>query len=99
MGNSNCPNCGQEVAHDAACRGCGHVPTNGAAKPGRRDPTPPPEVAGWVIEKTPPELAEYFRSTFDEAVYWTEFHETMRTGGANIDELIAEIERKVNGRP
>jgi hypothetical protein len=32
-------------------------------------PTPPPEVAGWVIERPTPEMLEEARRTFDEAEY------------------------------
>ena len=35
--------------------------------------------------------------TFDEAEYLAAVREIERTGGAQIDDLIAELERRVNG--
>jgi hypothetical protein len=54
-------------------------------------------VASWVIEPVPPDVAEHFRRTFDEAEYLAEVREIERTGGVQIDDLIAELERRVNG--
>lgn len=95
--NTACPKCGQQSTHDAACPERGHV-VNGTVKlPRPGDPPPPPEVADWVITPTPPEMMEQFRREFNEEEYWAAFHETMRTGGADIDALIARIERKIHG--
>lgn len=92
-----CPKCGHEIAADTTCPTCGQAAVNGAAKPHWIKPPPPPEVANWVIEPVPPELAEEFRRTFDEAAFMAEMEETLKTGGVNIDDLIAELERKVHG--
>jgi hypothetical protein len=54
-------------------------------------------VASWVIEPVPPDVAEYFRRTFNEAEYLAEVREVERTGGVQIDDLIAELERRING--
>ena len=95
---TRCPTCGRETAPDeAAC--CGQAPGNGAAaKKKWIVPPPPPEAANWVIEPVPPEMADEFRRTFDEREFLAEMRETLETGGADIDALVAEIERKVNGR-
>ena len=87
MQKIQCPTCGSETAPDGACPRCGHA--NGAG--------PPPEVASWVIEPVPPDVAEHFRRTFDEAEYLAEVREIERTGGVQIDDLIAELERRING--
>ena len=97
MQNVKCPTCGHETAPDTACPDCTHVNGNGAAKPRWVKPPPPPEVVGWVIEPVPPELAEEFRRTFDEAAFVADMEETLETGGVNIDDLIAELEWKVHG--
>jgi hypothetical protein len=98
MQNSKCPTCGRETGPEAACPGCEHADVNGVAESRWVKPPPPPEVANWVIEPVPPEVAEYFRRTFDEAAFLSEMEETLKTGGADIDALIARIERKVPGR-
>jgi hypothetical protein len=97
MQNSKCPTCGSESSTGTACPGCGHAASNGGAKPGWVKPPPPPEAAGWVIEPVPPELAEDFRRTFDEAAFVADMEEALETGGADIDALIARIERKAHG--
>ena len=63
----------------------------------RVKPTPPPEVANWVITPMPPELLEQMRETFDEAEFVAALREVEKTGGVQIDGLIDEIERKING--
>lgn len=87
MQKIQCPTCGSETSPDGVCPRCGHA--NGAE--------PPPEVASWVIEPVPPDVAEHFRRTFDEAEYLAEVREIERTGGVQIDDLIAELERRING--
>lgn len=72
---------------------------NGAAKPHFVKPPPPPELAGYVFEKVPPEVAEYFERTFDEQEFWAEVEEVRRTGGVQIDDLIADLRRRFDGRP
>jgi hypothetical protein len=67
------------------------------AEPHWVKPQAPPEVANWVIEPVPPELAEDFRRTFDEAAFVADMEETLKAGGADIDALIARIERKAPG--
>jgi hypothetical protein len=58
---------------------------------------PPPEVANRVIDPVPPEVREHFLRTFDEAKYLAEIRELERTGGVDIDDLIAELERRADG--
>lgn len=93
MLNSKCPTCGSETTPDAVCQGCGHA-NNGAS---RVTPTPPPEVANWVIERPTPEMLEEARRTFNVEEYLAAVREIERTGGVQIDDLIAEMERRVNG--
>ena len=98
MQKTRCPACGHETVPDAACPGCGQAAaTNGAAKPTRTRPSPPPEVANWVIERPSPEMLEEARRTFDEAEYLAGVREIEQGGGVQLDDLIAEIERKING--
>lgn len=97
MQTDKCPKCGHDTATDSACPGCGQPAVNGVAKPMRRDPPPPPELAGVVFERSTPEMIEDARRTFDEAEYWTAFRETEETGGVDIDGLIAEMEQQVHG--
>ena len=98
MQKINCPTCGHETAPDAACPTCGHADVNGVAKPARRDPPPPPELAGLVIERPTPEMIEEARRTFDEAEYLAGVREIEAGGGVTFEEIIAEIERKLHGR-
>ncbi len=97
MLKTQCPTCGHEIDADAVCPACAHANGNGVAKPVRRDPLPPPELAGVVFERPTPEMLEEARRTFDEAEYWAAFRETEKTGGVNIDDLISELEQKVHG--
>ncbi len=98
MQHDKCPNCGHETAPEGACPDCGHAAVNGTAKPARRDPPPPPEVANWKIERPTPEMLEEARRTFDEAEYLAAWREVERTGGVQIDDLLEEMERRLNGR-
>ncbi|HWG41643.1 MAG TPA: hypothetical protein VN688_02575 [Gemmataceae bacterium] len=95
MQYAKCPTCGHETTSDAACPDCTHV--NGSAKAVRREP-PPPEVANWVIEPVPPEIAEHFQRTFNEEEYLAEVRKLERTGGVDIAEMLAEIERIAHGK-
>lgn len=94
MQNTLCLKCGHETA-DTNCLHCGQV--NGAAKPRWIKPPPPPEAVGWIIEPVPPELAEEFRRTFDEVAFMADMEETLKTGGVNLDDLIADLEEKAHG--
>jgi hypothetical protein len=93
MENIKCPSCGTETAADAACPSCGHA-VNGAA---RKERGTPPEAVGWMIERPSQEMLEEARRTFDEAEYLAAVREIERTGGVQIDDLIAELERRANG--
>jgi hypothetical protein len=42
-------------------------------------------VATWVIEPVPPEMAEEFQRTFDDAAFVADMEEALKTGGADID--------------
>ena len=97
MQNPRCPKCGQGAAADSPCPDCGDASANGSVKKSRVKPPPPPEVADWVIEPVPPELAEEFLRTFDEAEYLAAVRELERTGGLRLEDFIDEIERIANG--
>lgn len=96
MQNVKCPTCGRETGPDAAS-GCDHAAGNGAAKPRWIKPPPPPEVASWVITPTPPEELERLRQEFNEEEWLAALREIEQTGGVQIDDLIADLERRVNG--
>ncbi len=91
------PDCGHETAAPD-CPDCGHAAVNGTAKPSRVKPPPPPELAGMVFEPVPPEVAEEFRRTFNEAEFLAEMDEALKTGGVRFEDIMAEIEQKVHGR-
>jgi hypothetical protein len=97
MQKIKCPACGSDVAPDAACPGCGQLAANGGANKSLLKPPPPPELAGRVFTPTPPEMAEEFRRTFNAEEYLAAVREMERTGGVQIDDLIEELERTVNG--
>jgi hypothetical protein len=85
------------------CLECGqpteaHAPHCGHAKGATPKPAPPAEVSGWTIEKTPPDLLEWARQTFDEAEYLAEVREIEQTGGVKFEEFIGEIEELVRRR-
>jgi hypothetical protein len=96
MQKINCPSCGHETTVDTACQGCGHTTRNGV--PVRPEPTPPPEVANWVIERPSPEMLEEARRTFDEAEYLAGVREIEAGGGHRLEDFIEEIERIANGK-
>jgi hypothetical protein len=89
MQNAKCPTCGHEITPDSHCPACAQVKGNGKAV--RLKPPPPPELAGRVFTPTPPEMAEEIRRTFDEAAFFAEVEAVLKTGGADIDALIARL--------
>ena len=97
MQDIKCSTCGHEPATDVASPGCGHAPGHFADGSARVKPSPPPEVANWVMTPTPPEMRKLLRETFDEAEFIAALREVERTGGTRLDDLIDEIERKING--
>ena len=96
MQNAKCLKCDQESAPDAPCPDCGQAPANGSAKKSWGKPPPPPELAGRMFAPTPPEMAEEIRRTFDEAAFVADMEEALENGGADIDALIARVERKAH---
>ena len=95
MQKTKCPTCGSETAPNAGCPNCGHAASNGVAI--RHEPTPPPELAGLVIERSTPEMLEEARRTFNKEEYLAAVREIEAGGGVQIDDLIAELERRANG--
>jgi hypothetical protein len=61
-------------------------------------PAPPPEVSGWVLYPTPPEIREELRRTFDEEAFLAELRETERSGKGELKDFIRELEQEVNWR-
>src|SRR4051812_22930947 len=96
MQNAKCPKCGHETA-DTACPACGHAAVNGATKPLRRDPPPPPELAGVVFERPTPEMLEEARRTYNVDEYLAAVREIKAGGGYQLEDFIDEIERITNG--
>jgi hypothetical protein len=95
MQNAKCPTCGHETVPDTACPSCGHTSVNGT--PRRPEPTPPPEVASWHIEHATPDVLAWATQTFDMEEFLAAKHEIEQGGGVQIDDLIAELERKIHG--
>src|SRR5258708_7388511 len=98
MQDPKCPKCGHDSAPDGSCPGCGQPAANGGARKSWIKPPPPPEVAGLVIARVPPEMAEQFRSTFNEEEYLAAVREMERTGGYRLEEFIDEIEQIAHGK-
>ncbi len=97
MQKNKCPNCGHETATDAACPTCALANGNGATEKKRVKPASPPELADTVFDPVPPEMAEEFRRTFNEEEYLAAVRELERTGGVQIDDLIVEMDRRLDG--
>jgi uncharacterized protein related to proFAR isomerase len=97
-----CPECGQPTAAEAVvCENCGHALVNGSVSRSKNPagkPSPPPEVSGWVIDPTPPEVIEELRRTFNEAEYLADLREVERTGGVQFGDILSEIESLVKRR-
>jgi hypothetical protein len=90
----HCPNCGQQATGDAICSNWGHAAKNGTVSPSQRlREKPPGEMAGWVIQPIPPEIAEEFRRTFNEEEYLADLREIEATGGVKFEDFIEELER------
>jgi predicted amidophosphoribosyltransferase len=92
---SKCPACGHETAPNAPCSRCGQAAVKGTARKEWVKPPPPPELAGVVFTPVPPEMVEEFRRTFNEEEYLAAVRELERTGGVQIDDLIEELERRI----
>jgi hypothetical protein len=95
MQKIKCPTCGSETVPDSACPSCGQAANNGTTI--RREPPLPPELAGLKIERPTPEMLEEARRTFNKEEYLAAVREIEAGGGVQIDDLIAELERRVNG--
>jgi hypothetical protein len=54
-------------------------------------------VAGWNVEHASPDVLAWATQTFDEAGFLNALREAEMTCGVQIDDLLAEIERKLNG--
>jgi predicted amidophosphoribosyltransferase len=98
MHSTKCPKSGHEAAPDGRCPGCGQPAVHGTATKPRIKP-PPPELANRVFAPVPLEMVEEFRRTFNEEEYLAAVRELERTGGVPIDDLIEEMQRRVDDRP
>jgi hypothetical protein len=102
MTTTPCPKCGHPVTDEAAaCAHCGQALANGAMpqaiNPARK-PTPPAEVSGWTMDRTPPDLREWARQTFSEEEFAQQVREIEQTGGVKFEDFIGEIEERVKRR-
>jgi hypothetical protein len=95
MQNIKCLTCGSETALDTTCPSCGLAARNGATI--RRDPPPPPELAGVKFERPTPEMLEEARRTFNQEEYLAAVREIEAGGGFTLEDFIDEIERITNG--
>jgi hypothetical protein len=97
-----CPECGHPNAAEAtACTNCGHTLANGdvpRATKAAGKAAPPAEVSGWVMDKTPPDLMEWARQTFDEEEFLQGVREIEQTGGVKFEDFVGEIEERVKRR-
>jgi hypothetical protein len=85
-----CPECGRSTE--------AHAPDCAAANGFVRKPDPPAEVKGWTVEKTPSDLVEWARQTFDEEEFLEGVREIEQTGGVNFEGFIGDIEERVKLR-
>jgi hypothetical protein len=97
-----CPACGQPTtAEAAACTNCGHATTNGTGPQPKKPtdkPVPPPEVSGWVLYPTPPEIIEEMRRTFNEEEFFTQLREAEKAGLPELKDLIRDLEQEMAPR-
>jgi hypothetical protein len=102
MTKPSCPECGHETAADAtACEKCGHAMNNGAVPQVRGPvlkPPPPPELVAEVFEKTPPELIDEFRRTFNEEEFLAELRQAEQAGLPELKDLIRDLEQETASR-
>jgi len=102
MAITPCPECGQSAPAEAAsCPNCGHALKNGTVQrlnsPVQKPP-PPPEVAGLVIHKAPPEIIEEMRRTFNEEEFLAELRQAEAAGLPELKDLIRKLEQEMTPR-
>ena len=94
-----CPECGLSAPVEAtACPNCSHALANGTAPraPGAAEKPPPPaELSGKVFHKTPPEMIEEARRTFNEEAFLEEVRQLERNGGGELKDFLHELEQEV----
>jgi uncharacterized Zn finger protein (UPF0148 family) len=97
-----CPECGHPTAAEATtCPNCGHALANrdvSRSTTAQGNAAPPAEVSGWAVDRTPPDLMEWARQTFDEEEFLQGVREIEQTGGVKFEEFIGEIEERVKRR-
>lgn len=95
MQTIQCPTCGRDTTSASAgvCSHCGRAVTNGTANGSRH---PAQEAANLPVEAVPPEIREHFLRTFDETEYWAALRAAENAANQDIDDLLAELERKVH---
>jgi hypothetical protein len=94
MALPTCAICGHEIdTAAAACPKCGQTSWNGVP-----NPVPPPEVSGWALHKTPPELLELAKRTCTEEEFAAALREIELTGGLELKDFIHELEEGAPAR-
>jgi hypothetical protein len=58
----------------------------------------PPEVSGWTMYRTPPEVLARERQTFNEEEFRAEVRKIEETGGLKLEDFIEELEEAVRRR-
>lgn len=100
MTNIHCPACGHQITADnPACPGCGHSRIDGtvpSAKAAFQKPSPPDEVTSWITYKTPPEIIDEMRRTFDEAAFLAELRDAELKGGCELKDFIHKLEQEAS---
>jgi hypothetical protein len=87
-----CPECGHPIKAEA-CTNCGHAPANGQSKSPVGKPS---ELSGWGIHKTPPEMIEEMRRTFNEEEFLAELRDVERNGRAELKDFLHELEQEAD---
>jgi hypothetical protein len=102
MATPPCEHCGHQADGEAVtCPGCGHPLKNGTVQRLQgpvQKPPPPPEVAGWVIYQTPPEILEEMRRTFNREEFLAELRQAEQAGLPELKDLIRDLEQEMTPR-
>ncbi len=97
-----CPKCGHQAsAEGGTCEKCGQAMTNGMAPQAKQPlqkPPLPPELTGYVFEKVPPEMIEEALGPFNREEFLAGVREIEATGGYQLEDFIAELEKAVRRR-
>ena len=90
-----CPECGRPANAEAqTCASCGHALANGTPAKINGQTAPPPELRGYTFHKTPPEMVEEMRQTFNEEEFLAELRETEKAGGCELKDFLQNSNAK-----